>query len=970
MGTELQVVIVVFSLLFLAAVVSMLLKRIRLPFTVAILLLGLLLGTVAASHRLNPEAPAGEETPGFIGEFVETLEGIGGLTPELIFFIFLPTLIFESAFTLDARKLLKNIGPILVLAIPGLLISTAIVAAALVWGSAESLGVTWPVALLFGALISATDPVAVVAMFRELGAPPRLAVLVEGESLFNDGTAIVLFNILLGVITGTVVVSSTSQLVWQGSLSFLGVFLGGLLIGSILAFLFSQLLSLVRNDELVEITLTTVLAYASFVVAEHYFHVSGVMSTVAAGVTLSSYGRTKISPAVQEFMHRFWKYMSYIANALIFFLVGIVVPQRVGFHDWQDYLVPLGLTIAAVIFARAAGVFTLVPFLSWFTERIDLRFQTVMFWGGLRGAVALALALAVANHPDVDEGIKALFLTLAAGVILTTLLVNALTIRPLVEFFGLDKYDRAELFVRGEGMLSVLRKVRAELDRLGKEKSFSPPVLKRVVAQYEDRLRNMQRELRDLKSAGSGFTPHLEETVLLEQSLAIERRAYQEFYAHGLLPEQTTKTLQHSVDRLLDLLKAGDDLPEDRVPRSRFRRLLRQILSALERMPGLRNWAVVRKADLLADRYDSARGLYRGCQVVLNELRELRATGAVDPLAQADLDRRYQNWMARAQEDMKRIDDQYPEYAHQVQSLLASRLCLNLEMEGYRRLGEMNVIPEKVVDEMRADVEQRMEEVRHIPRSALRFDVADLLRSVPFFHDVPAGCIEDLARRVRQYQVLEDEVVFREGDTSDTLYLIARGAIRISVRDPARILAVLGPGDFFGEIALLTARPRTATASAVTPANLVELRRRDVDDIESQVPELRRALESAFRDRLLDQWMARHPLFADLNQMQRAAFASYFRATALDPGERLSIPEPVLLLVRSGEVQVRGRTVKEGELSGVELFTGAAAGPGPISAGDRAELFLFGPAELEALGAESPDILALVNRCAKNAVSV
>ncbi|MFQ5778374.1 MAG: cation:proton antiporter, partial [Terriglobia bacterium] len=966
METELQAVILVFSLLFLAALTSIALKRVRLPFTVAVFLLGLLLGMLAVSYGPGLEAGAHEaaghgESQGFLADFLASLQGLGGLSPDLILFIFLPPLIYESAFALDARKLLKNLGPILTLAIPALLLSTVIVAAALRWGVGDPFGVTWPVALLFGALISATDPVAVVALFKELGAPPRLGILVEGESLFNDGTAIVLFNILLGVVAGTSASASAGALVLAGTLSFLKVFLGGVAVGLVLAFVFAQIISWVRNDHLVEITLTTVLAYASFVVAEHYFHVSGVMATVAAGVTLSSYGRTKISPPVQEFMREFWHYLAYVANALIFFLVGIVIPMRVELSELGPYLVPLGITLVAVVAARAAGVFSLVPLLGRFTEKIDRRFQAVMFWGGLRGAVALALVLAVANDPNISTTVKNLFLTLAGGVIVTTLLVNALTIRPLLEYFGLNKYDRAELFQRGEGMLSVLQRVKGEVGRLREEKNFAPPVLDRLEQEYNTREQEMQAELKALKTAGKGFSPELEETVFLGQCLTVERRAYLELYARGILPEKTTKALQHSVDLLLDLLKAGVELPEDRYARPWTVVALTRVLTALEAVPLLGSWPGNRKASLLADAYDTARGLDRGCHAVLDEIREVRHTGAVDPLALNEVERCYQNWMYRARERINRMAVQYPEYVEKVQALLAGRLCLNLELEGYRHLGELGVIPDKVVDEMTHRIEEEMARIRRFPHSALQLDVRDLLRQVPFFRDVPNLCIEELAKRSRSRTVLEEEKIFREGDRGDSLYLIGRGAVRISVSSPERILAVLGAGEFFGEMALLSARPRTATAVAATPANLIELTRRAVEEVEELVPELRGAMLEAYRQRLVDQALARHPAFADLNLKQRKTLVSAFRPVTLAPGQELGDQGPCLLVVRSGELLVDSRRLTEGDIHGVEVFTGTHAPHGSVKAQDTAAVFILGPAELEHLRDAAPDIPALVS---------
>lgn len=960
MQTEVQVVLLVFTLLFLAAVISIALKRIRLPFTVAVLLIGLLLGTLTVNYGPGaPGAHAGEEPHGFAAEFLSALHGVGDISPELILFIFLPTLIFESAFALDARKLLKNLGPILTLAIPALLISTVIVAAFLVWGVGEAFGVTWPVALLFGALISATDPVAVVALFKELGAPPRLNVLVEGESLFNDGTAIVLFHILLGVVTGSVIATSPVHMVLAGTASFFYVFLGGIGIGLLLAFLFAQLISLVRNDELVEITLTTVLAYASFVVAEHYFHVSGVMATVAAGVTLSSYGRTKISPPVAEFMHEFWKYLAYIANALIFFLVGIVIPARVG-GEWGNYLWPLGVTIVAVIFARAVGVFSLVPLVGRFTEKIDRRFQTIMFWGGLRGAVALALVLAVVNNPEISETVRSLFLTLGAGVILVTLLVNALTIRPLLEFFDLHKYDRAELLVRGHGMLSVLGRVKGELARLREEKVFAPPVLDRLGKEYEKREQELQKELKEVKSEATGFNANLEEEVLLGQMLTVERRSYIDLYARGVLPEKTTKELQHSVDRLLDLLKMRAKFPDDRYRRTWTRAALTRLWTTLDNTGVLGAWPSNRKADLLADSYDATRGIYRGCRAVLDELHHLHDAGAVDPLAQAEVKRRYENWMYRAQERMNRMAVQYPEYVEKVQALLAGRFCLNLELEGYRHLGELGVIPDKVVDEMNRTIEEEMARIRRFPRSALRFDVRDLLRQVPFFKDAPTLCIEELARRARSHTALEDEVLFQEGDAGDSLYLIARGAVRISVSQPDRILAILGSGDFFGEMALLSARPRTASATCSTPANLVELRRRDVQEVEELVPELHSAMQEAYRERLVDQALARHPAFADLNREQRKTLVHFFRPVDLKEGDDLISEGPCLLVVRSGALRINTRRLQEGDVYGAEVFLGAEPASGTARALRPTAVFVLGRDDLERLREAAPGLPPLV----------
>jgi CRP-like cAMP-binding protein len=540
------------------------------------------------------------------------------------------------------------------------------------------------------------------------------------------------------------------------------------------------------------------------------------------------------------------------------------------------------------------------------------------------------------------------------------LLLNALTIRPLLEYFGLHKYDPAELFVRGEGILSVLRKVRAELDHLLEEKAFAAPVLQRNLKDYQVREQKLQGELDTLKGPAQGFNAALEEKVFLGQCLTMERRAYLDLYARGMLPERTTKVLQHSVDLLFDRLKAGSELPVDRYSRTWTERTLTRVVTALEGTSWPGRWAADRKVDLLADAYDIARGLHHGCRAVVEQMEELGQTGAVGAPVLAKVQRRYRDWMHRAHERMQRMAVQYPEYVEKVQALLAGRLCLNLELEGYRRLGELDVIPEKVVGEMLRDIEQRMTEIRRLPRSALRFDTRELLRQVPFFQRLTENGLEELARRARQRAVLEDEVIFREGDRGNSLYLIARGAVRISMTQPERVLAVLGPGEFFGEIALLSARPRTATATAATPAHLVELRRDAVEEAGALVPELRQAMIEAYRERLVDQALARHPAFADLDRTQRQTLLGFLRPLELDPGQTLAADQPCFVVVRSGELRVNDRVLVEGDLHGTELWVQAESRAGPLQALGPAALFVLGPVDLDRVREAAPVIPILI----------
>lgn len=407
-------VVVVIGLLFVAAVSAIILKRIRFPYTIGLVLVGILLGLSAVEF-----------------ESLEDLREVQ-LTPDVILFLILPTLLFEAAINIHANILFKNLGPILLLATVGLLISAGIVGFVVSGLTPLSLGA----ALLFGALISATDPVAVIALFKELGVDDRLSTLVDGESLFNDATAIVVFNIIMGVlVTGG---AATSGLLLGGVLDFFLVFFGGLIVGVVLCAFILWIISFARGDRLVQIALISVLAYLAFIVADHVLHVSGVMAVVGAGVFGAWRGARIYDDQVRQYNRQFWEYAAFIANSLIFLLVGLT-----EFHLFEDLthyrenLGYIGIAIIVVVVARAAVVYGLTPLSNRLSrsEPVDLPNQTIMFWGGLRGAVPLALVLGL--PPDFEH--RVLMLDLVLGVVLFSLLVQGTTIGSLIKKFDLGK---------------------------------------------------------------------------------------------------------------------------------------------------------------------------------------------------------------------------------------------------------------------------------------------------------------------------------------------------------------------------------------------------------------------------------------------------------------------------------------------------------------------------------------------------
>ena len=380
-----------FGLMTISVLVLPLSRKIKMPYTVLLALLGIIIGL--ADNWLG----ISQSDAGIVSEFFSSFDSFE-LTSGIIFFIFLPVLIFEASLAIDVRKLLSDIRPILFLAVIGLFISTFLIGGAVYSVS----GMGFVVCLLLGAILSATDPVAVVAIFKDLGAPKRLAILVEGESLFNDATAIVLFTILAAMVAGTAQAD-----LGTGALQFIKVFLGGIVVGFLMARVFSWVIGKVGGIALVEVSLTIALAFLAFLIAEHYLHVSGVMAVVTSALVIGSHGRTSVSGHGWELLEETWETLGFWANSLIFILVGIAVPTYLSDFGAEMWLTLITLLVVG-FGARALLTHGILPILSsaGICPPVNLGFRTVMWWGGLRGAVSLALALAVVENPSISEEVK------------------------------------------------------------------------------------------------------------------------------------------------------------------------------------------------------------------------------------------------------------------------------------------------------------------------------------------------------------------------------------------------------------------------------------------------------------------------------------------------------------------------------------------------------------------------------------
>ena len=336
---------------------------------------------------------------------------------DLVFYVLLPILIFEAAYALPHKELLQSLAPILLMATLGLLISMVVTGIG-VWYGINHPGFPFIAALLTGALLAATDPVAVVSQIKDMGAPRPLGVLVEGESLFNDATAIVAFSIVLSLaLAGSAELSASAIFV-----DFLRSFFGGILAGAAvgIAAIFSDRLLGAQAPAAPPIFVTVIAAYGGFYLAEHFLHVSGVMAVLVAGLLVSREHQHRRSPSMRQQLHAFWLALSYLFNVAVFVIMGLVITVGMFTERWLAMLI----AIAAAFIGRIVAVYLSCWLAAAvFRSPVQRVYQPVLVWSGLRGVVTIALALSLPHDLPYWWTIQ----SIGFGVVLFTLLVQAPT---------------------------------------------------------------------------------------------------------------------------------------------------------------------------------------------------------------------------------------------------------------------------------------------------------------------------------------------------------------------------------------------------------------------------------------------------------------------------------------------------------------------------------------------------------------
>lgn len=798
-------------LMLIAVAIRVISKRLNLPFSILLVLAGVLLAHLAGY------------APEHLRHFART-----DISPDIFLMIFLPTLVFESAFNLDARQLKRNLLPVLFLAVPGVLLSTAAIGVLLWWLTPLGLST----ALILGALLSATDPVAVIALFKQLGAPKRLTVLVEGESLFNDATAIVLTRIIIAVaLSGTVSAGDIAS----GIGEFFTVFVGGLLVGTAAALLVGLLLGRVNNDPFIEVPLTVILAYTVFLLAET-LHTSGVMAVVAAGITMGGWGRTKISPAVSHYLSELWEYFAFLANALIFLLVGLLVDLPAL---WEAIDL-LAWVIVAMLLSRLLVVYALVPLANRLpgAHAVNRTYQHIMYWGGLRGAIALALALGLPESPY-----KETLVALTAGAVLFTLLVQGLSIGPLVHRLGLDTPAPEERLAAAGAALDAVRTARNEIGLLRGGGLFSARVADELEREYATKLQKLTAQRNALTE--EEFTEANAKNLLLLYGFVTEKRVYRELFEKGFLREENYRALGHSLNIQIDRLRLDEALPEmtlystfNRGGRALLLRILEPLLSATGLLQRLSN-------RYTAQDYSKSWAQLIGSTQVLRVLPDLARLEGFGSDTLESVETIYRRWQQRARDRLESTAEQFPEFIGAVQERHARRLLLLKERQVIREYLQHDQITERMGTTLLGEIEQALTALRGYDANALSIDPDELLAKVPFFRHLSPNELTRIKTYLHPLTLPPESNIIVQDEAGSSMFFIARGVIRVLRREEngTKTLGTLMGGDFFGEHSLLHHAPRNATCRTVTACALYELHRSEFKRLIEEFPDLKTAFD-------------------------------------------------------------------------------------------------------------------------------
>jgi len=539
------IILAPFLLLGLGAFLRHSTKTLPIPYTMQLLVVGMLLGLLIRQDRWN-------------NALQQSIQSLGNMDPHLMLHIFLPPLIFESAASLEWHLVEREKWYILALAGPGLVLSSALTAFVLKYIMDRSETFTnglvasfcpenawsFQAAFMLGVIMSATDPVAVVALLKELGCKASLSIGIEGESLLNDGTALVLFTILVKIVQGDDS-DGWDDYVW----TFARMSIGGAVYGGLFALIVVRWLRVIFNDALAEITITLSAAYLCFFTAEYYLQLSGVIAVVCLGLYFGNSGRTSVSPEVAHFLEEFWEMLAFFGNTLIFVVAGAVIGYKFPSVPMKDFLQLPVMYVTCTLIRMFVVSMTFILF-QYCGIKLEKKDQVITIFAGLRGAVGLSLAMMVFGDPRICQPIREIVIFQTAGIVVLTVCINSLIMPKLVSLLGLDSIAPSKELIYNQAMISLLKAGRSQEGFLRSDHLFdgvSWETSRKYYFQVD--LCKLELERESLLQKNTSF---LEAKEARRRILMIIKKSYWRQFQEGLLSHHAVKYLVHHTDLAID----------------------------------------------------------------------------------------------------------------------------------------------------------------------------------------------------------------------------------------------------------------------------------------------------------------------------------------------------------------------------------------------------------------------------------
>ena len=685
--------------LTVGAIFKSLFQRTRIPYTVGLFAIGLAAGIM---NRMGV----------FHGmpQFSAALDSVANINPDLILYIFLPILIFDAAYELNLHIFKKTLTNATLLAAPGLIICMILTAGVLMAISFFVPGYekwTWASALMFGALISATDPVAVVALLHELKTSKRFSTLVDAESLLNDGTGIVCFMLFYGI----TVWGRNDEL--TPILEFCQVVAGGAILGFIAARLVIWFITRVNSEEMIQNSVIILSAYLVFILAQLYLGISGVIALVAFGLTIAYVGKPRLKPQVNIFMGSFWELLTYIANTLIFIIVGIVIAEKVDF-SWSHCAILLLVYIALNII-RYITIMMLYPIMKRSGYGLNKKESIILTWGGLRGALGMTLALMVSYTPAIPEEIRSQVLFFTAGTVTLTLCINATTMRWLLNKLGLIYIPTARTMMENKIQNLLHENSEQYFERLKTREALNGANWEKV-SQYVTASPSAQEA-----------TP-MANDVMNEIRLRVldkEKMFLHQIYDEGIISKTSFMQLSNSLDELYD--HDGSYALDTRTSIFNFcNRTF--ILDGMQRIPKIGSWISFYFKERIGVVHDLGRGfiiLQKEDLKLLDDLEGSNMLSGEQKVVLKTLRAEIQHNLDTMNGILNKLANDFPKAYKHALTQKATRMLLCNERRNIRQLQTDGMLSDKDAEQLYERVDERSEKLNSlshtIPASFVRW---------------------------------------------------------------------------------------------------------------------------------------------------------------------------------------------------------------------------------------------------------